>query len=243
MAGSINEFKSSFKNDLARPNRFDVDIPIPLTLIPYLKTSNNLRYRCENANLPGRTLATLEQKTYGPVEKFPYMTTYNDLDLTFIVDGDMSQKVFFDAWLNYVNPLYNNNFRYKSDYATDLRITQYDVTNQATYSVDLYEAYPISINQLDLDWSNDSYHKLTVTFAYTKWKNNSLEALAMEFLDSVIGGVADKFGGLGGTAGGALSGGLNGVLSGGLTSITGGATSSGGSGIGSSSATPSGFKF
>jgi hypothetical protein len=152
----------------------------------------------------------------------------------------MSQKVFFDAWLNYVNPLYNNNFRYKSDYATDLRITQYDVTNQATYSVDLYEAYPISVNQMDLDWSNDSYHKLTVTFAYTKWKNNSLEALAMEFLDSVIGNVADKFGGLGGTAGGAFNGGLNGVLSGGLTSITGGATSSGSTGL---SPTPSGFKF
>ena len=220
MAGSINDFKSTFKNDLARPNRFDVDIPIPLTLLPYLKTSNNLKYRCENANLPGRTLATLEQKTYGPVEKFPYMTTYNDLDLTFIVDGDMSQKVFFDAWLNYVNPLYNNNFRYKSDYATDLRITQYDVTNQATYSVDLYEAYPISVNQLDLDWSIDSYHKLTVTFAYTKWKNNSLEALAMEFVDSVIGNVADRFGGLGGTAGGALG------------SITGGAINNSGIGLG-----------
>jgi len=221
MAGSINDFKSSFKNDLARPNRFDVDIPIPLTLLPYLKTANRLKYRCENANLPGRTLATLEQKTYGPVEKFPYLTTYNDIDLTFIVDGDMSQKVFFDAWLNYINPLYNNNFRYKSDYATDLRITQYDVTNRATYSVDLYEAYPISINQLDLDWSNDSYHKLTVTFAYTKWKNNSLEALAMEFMDSFIGNVSDRLGGLGGTAGGALG------------SVTGGAINKTGIGFGS----------
>ena len=220
MAGSINDFKSSFKGDLARPNRFDVDIPIPLTLLPYIKTSNNLRYRCENANLPGRTLATLEQKTYGPVEKFPYMTTYNDLDLTFIVDSDMSQKVFFDAWLNYVNPLYNNNFRYKSDYSTDLRITQYDMANEPTYSVDLYEAYPISVNQLDLDWSNDSYHKLTVTFAYTKWKNNSLEALAMEFADSVIGNVADQFGGLGGTSGTALN------------SVTGGAINNSGIGIG-----------
>jgi len=223
MAGSINDFKSSFKNDLARPNRFDVDIPIPLTLLPYLKTANNLRYRCENANLPGRTLATLEQKTYGPVEKFPYLTTYNDIDLTFIVDGDMSQKVFFDAWLNYVNPLANNNFRYKSDYAADLKITQYDITNQATYSVDLIEAFPISINQLDLDWSNDSYHKLTVTFAYTKWKNNSLEALAMEFVDSLIGNVAEGLGGLGGTAGGALG------------SITGGAINKAGIGFGSGS--------
>ena len=205
MAGSITEFKSSFKNDLARPNRFEVDIPVPLTLLPYIGTSRDLKYRCENANLPGRTLATMEQKTYGPIEKFPYLSTYNDIDLTFIVDGDMSQKVFFDAWLNYINPLFNNNFRYKSDYSTDLRVTQFDSKNEATYSVDLYEAFPISINQMDLDWSqNDSYHKLTVTFAYTKWKNNSLQALAMEFLDSAIGNVADKFGGLGGSGTGPL---------------------------------------
>ena len=205
MAGSINDFKSSFKNDLARPNRFEVDIPVPLTLLPYIGTSRELKYRCENANLPGRTLATMEQKTYGPIEKFPYLSTYNDIDLTFIVDGDMSQKVFFDAWLNYINPLFNNNFRYKSDYSTDLRVTQFDLKNEATYSVDLYEAFPISINQMDLDWSqNDSYHKLTVTFAYTKWKNNSLQALAMEFLDSAIGNVSDQFGGLGGSGAGPL---------------------------------------
>jgi hypothetical protein len=26
------------------------------------------------------------------------------------------------------------------------------------------------MNQMDLDWSSESYHKLTVTFAYTEWK-------------------------------------------------------------------------
>jgi hypothetical protein len=164
-----------------------------------------LRYRCENANLPGRTLATVEQKTYGPVEKFPYLSTYNDIDLTFIVDDDMNQKTFFDAWINFINPAQTNNFRYKSDYATDIVITQYDVENKPSYSVNLYEAFPISINQMDLDWSNEGYHKLNVTFAYTRWKNNSLEALAMEVLDSAIGGLVDKYGGLGGTTYGAVN--------------------------------------
>ena len=43
-----------------------------------------------------------------------------------------------------------------------------------SYSVDLYEAFPVSMNQMDLDWSNDGVHKLSVTFAYTYWRNNSL---------------------------------------------------------------------
>lgn len=200
MAGSINEFKSSFTKDLARTNKFDVAIPVPLTLIPYVSSAKNLNYRCESAQLPGRTFATLEQKTYGPIEKMPYLNTYTDIDLTFIIEDDMNQKIFFDAWMNYINPLYNNNFRYKGDYSTVLTVNQYDVTNQLAYSVNLYDAYPVSVNQMDLDWSNEAYHKLTVTFAYTYWQNNSLQALGMELVDAGINAVSSAIGGLNGSA-------------------------------------------
>jgi len=205
MAGSINEFKASFRKDLARPNKFDVSIPVPLTLIPYVNNAKSLNYRCESANLPGRSLATTEQKIgSNPVEKYPYLTTFNDIQLTFIVDDDMSQKVFFDAWLNFINPQYNYNFRYKSDYATAITINQYDVTNKISYSCNLYDAYPISIEPLDLDWAVDGYHKLRVTFAYTYWQNNSLQAYGMQLVDAGLAYVADAVGGLGGNAVGAL---------------------------------------
>jgi hypothetical protein len=205
MAGNINDFKSSFQKDLARPNKFDVNIPVPLTLIPYVKNAKNLIYRCENANLPGRTMMTLDQKIgSNPVEKYPYISTYNDLDLTFMVDDDMNQKVFFDAWLNFINPTYNYNFRYKGDYSTAITINQYDVTNQISYSINLWDAYPVSMNQMDLDWSSDGYHKLNVTFAYTYWTNNSLQAYGMQLVDAGLGFFADAIGGLGGNAIGAL---------------------------------------
>lgn len=209
MAGNISEFKSTFKRDLSRPHKFDVNIPIPLTLIPYITSAKSLTYRCENANLPGRTFATAEQRTYGPIEKYPYLNTYTDIDMTFIVDDDMSQKIFFDAWLNFINPLYNNNMRYKGDYSTVITVNQYDVTNQISYSCNLYDAYPISINQMDLDWSSDGYHKLNVTFAYTYWQNNSLQALGMELVDAGLNAVSSAVGGLGGNAVGAAGTGLD----------------------------------
>jgi len=212
MAGNINDFKSSFNKDIARTNRFDVDIPVPLTLIPYVSSAKSLKYRCETAQLPGRTFATTEQKTYGPIEKYPYLNTYNDLDLTFIIDDDMNQKVFFDAWMNYINPLYNNNMRYKGDYATTIVINQYDVTNQLTYSINLVDAYPISINQMDLNWGDDGYHKLNVTFAYTYWQNNSLQALGMELVDAGINAVTSALGGLQGGTSGTLNQGVGGFI-------------------------------
>jgi hypothetical protein len=186
--GRISDFKSSFVKDLARPSRFDILLPIPFAMTPYISSSRSLQYRCEATQLPGRTFATTEQKTYGPIEKHPYLTTFNDIDLTIIVDDDMNQKIFFDAWLNYINPQYNNNFRYRDDYASTLTVNQYDVTNQLSYSINLYNAYPIAINQMDLNWNDDGYHRLLVTFSYTYWKNNSLQAIGMELIDQ---GLAD----------------------------------------------------
>ena len=207
MAGSINDFKASFKTDVARANKFDVAIPVPLTLLPYVSSAKSVNYRCESANLPGRTFATIEQKTYGPIEKFPYLNTYNDLDLTFIVDDDMNQKVFFDAWMNYINPLYNYNYRYKSDYSTVITVNQYDVTNQLSYSINLYDAYPVSMNQMDLNWADEGYHKVSITFAYTYWQNNSLQAMGMQLVDAGINAVTSMIpGGLGGSAVGNITG-------------------------------------
>ena len=90
------------------------------------------------------------------------------------MDDDMKQKYAFDAWFDYINSRLDNNYSYKDEYSTTITINQYDVTNKMSYSVDLYEAFPVSMNQMDLDWSNDGVHKLSVTFAYTYWRNNSL---------------------------------------------------------------------
>ena len=196
MASGINDFKASFKTDLARPSRFDVQINAPLALIPYMGDVRRLIYRCDSAQLPGRTFATAEQKIgSNPVEKYPYLTTYNDIDLTFIVDDDMKQKVFFDQWLELINTTLNFNYQYKQNYATIITVNQYDVTNKLSYSVDLYDAYPISMNQLDLDWSSDGFHKLSVTFAYTRWQNNSVQNLVQNILQQGLSTVVnDVFG-------------------------------------------------
>jgi hypothetical protein len=186
MAGSIAEFKSSFSKELARPSKFDVNIPVPLGLIPYRGTSRMLTMRCENAELPGRTIATTSMKIYGVEEKFPYMSSYNDMSLTFIVSDNMKEKKFFDAWLNWINPNSNYNMKYKQDYSVALRINQYDVKNKVSYSVDLVDAFPIAVNGMDLSWSADGYHKVTVTFAYTSWRDNSFQTLAMDFLENAI---------------------------------------------------------
>jgi len=192
MPANINRFVSSFTSDLARPSRFDVTIFPPNALSFYYgitQSGPGLNLRCENANLPGRTFGTVEQK-FGsnPSLRFPIHSTYNDMDLTFAVSGDMSERNFFDIWLEYINPTTSFDFSYKlgsNNVAGDgfaapyIIVSQYDLKNNLTYAVQLYNAYPISVNQMDLDWSTDTYHKLTVVFAYDYWQNINAAQIAL----------------------------------------------------------------
>lgn len=177
MAGTINDFRSSFKTDVARPSRFDVTIPVPYYLLTQYNNAKQLQMRCEATELPGRAFMTTERKIgSAPTQKFPYHTIYNDLNMTFIVSDDMSEKIFFDTWMEVMNPTTNFNFKYKNDYAVDISINQYDVNNNLTYVATLLDAYPVAINQLDVDWtSTDNHHKLNVVFAYTQWINTTVD--------------------------------------------------------------------
>jgi hypothetical protein len=175
MASSISSFLSSFNKELSRPSKFDVFISLPTVLSnnnSLVLPKDGLSMRCETTNLPSRTFATAEQK-FGsnPIEKYPYQTTYNDIDMTFLVSGDMNEKDLFDAWQESIIPSSTFNPTYKNNYAVDIYIKQYDLRNILQYQIVLHEAYPIAVNQLDLDWSSDSYHKLTVVFAYTYWES------------------------------------------------------------------------
>jgi hypothetical protein len=166
MASKMKDFISQFSTDVARPSRFDVAFTNSHGGID----PRNLTFRCEVAQLPSRTLNTIEQKigTY-PIQKFPQQVAYNDLDLTFIVSGNMAEKQFFDGWMEEIVPSSSFNPKYKNDYTESITVTQYNLSNVPTYQVVFLEAYPHTVNQLGLDWSSEGYHKLTVTFAYTYW--------------------------------------------------------------------------
>ena len=160
---ALSNLKSKLSPSPARASRFLVTID---------KTGfGGAEYLCHTSQLPGRTFATTEQRTYGPIEKFPYLATYNDLDLTFYVDSKSNNihKNFID-WMNEINPISTNDFAYRSDYSTTIHITQYDDVNTVIRQIKCTGAYPISMNQLDLDWSSEAFHNLTVTFAFTYWE-------------------------------------------------------------------------
>lgn len=197
MPSSISKFRSTFTKELARPNKFEVFIPIPVQLVPYYSNAQTLSMRCESTELPSRSTDTLIRKIGSvPAQKFPYQSLYNDITMTFIVSGDMGEKILFDAWMELINPSSNFNFNYKKTYVTEIAIKQYDLTHQLSYEVILIDAFPIAVNQLDLNWSDDGYHKLSVVFAYTYWTNGTLNQIGKNILTQGLSGLLGSLGSL-----------------------------------------------
>lgn len=142
-------------------------------------------YFCHSAELPGESTATVSQKIYGVTEKFAVMTGYNDITLSFYTMGSSEESIrkTFLQWLAYItgrNEILNYsgkamtettyNVRYKSDYVKDIVITHYAITGEPLTEVTLYDAFPIAINQVPLNWAaQNQAMSLNVTFAYTEY--------------------------------------------------------------------------
>ena len=183
----INEFIAQLNgvHDLARADRFITFVTPPIALLArYPNIDRTFAFRIESAELPGRTLATFETRTYGPSIKSPYQATYADLNLTLICTGNQSggkskgllEKTFFDDWMELINPSPNSidngqyNMAYKEDYLSTIEVSHLDTDDSETYAAKFIDIYPVATNQLSLAWSDESVLRMVVTFAYTRWE-------------------------------------------------------------------------
>ena len=71
-------------------------------------------------------------------------------------------------------PTDTNNLRFPKDeetrYMTNIKIIQYDEFIKQIYAVELIDAFPIGIASQQLTWTDDNVHRLTIQFAYQKYR-------------------------------------------------------------------------
>lgn len=161
--------------------------------------SRYLALQCESASLPGKTLNTNDVEIYGPGFKVPYKAQFEDgIQLTWICTNEFYERKLFDRWLEAIVPNDTNNARFpkgrETSYMTNIKIVQYDDFIKQIYAVELFDAFPIGISAQPLAWSDDGFHRLTVNFAYQKFKtiyegDYDLVAAASALLGSSISGV------------------------------------------------------
>jgi len=180
----ISDLRAALGSGLARPNLFQAELSVKSSLLARLalgKSLDNFKFRCERAELPGRTVATVEDAVgAGPSLKLPYDVTYNDIQLSIICAEDFAERTLFEAWIDFiVIPAGNEGagtLRFYNEYAQGNKLTvdQLDSKGLILCSYTMYDVYPIALTPMSATWEEiNTYQRFGVTLAYRYYTYSS----------------------------------------------------------------------
>ena len=166
------------KGSLALANKFSVSIIPPISM-PSAIPDGAIDFLCHTAEFPGMTFATTEDRLYGIEVAKPYATTFEAVTLTFYVTNDFSTKIFFEDWMRFIQHPQSKNMRYYDDIVGSIAIYHYDeectdpYPGNHTYKTVLSEAWPLTIQEHELNWDNSEIMEIQVQINYRDWNRIS----------------------------------------------------------------------
>lgn len=166
MAFSISEFTGALAGDGARPNLFDVTIPM---------FDQKLTFTCKAAQLPGSTIGVIEVPYFGRQVKFAGNRTFPEWTITVINDEDFVVRGQLESWMASINSheanLAENLWQ---SYTFDADVNQYGKDGSLIKTYTFKNMFPSDISAIDLDWgTNDTIEEFQVTFAYQYWTSDT----------------------------------------------------------------------
>jgi T4-like virus tail tube protein gp19 len=180
MAFNIDQFRTNLAFDGARPNLFEVVLPV----IPGAAATQNVSLLVKAAQLPGSTVGTVPLYYFGRELKFAGNRTFTDWTVQVINDEDFLIRKQMETWMNYINSnqgnVRNSSYLSPTSYTVDAYVNQFSKSasagpNQASSggiikSYTFVGLFPVDIAPIDLDWgSNDTIEEYSITFAYQYW--------------------------------------------------------------------------
>lgn len=148
---------------------------------------NNLKFRIEQVRTPGIQLNSAEIPRFGigVPQKMPFSAVNQETSFSILVDGYGEIYQFWHAWIKaifdhngndstgvggFANRFPNYLTEYKDNYSTIMQIVMLDPYGNAIQRVNLIEAFPTSIREVPLAWSDEKgLIRLAVSIAFTEF--------------------------------------------------------------------------
>lgn len=213
MAFNIEEFNSNISNyGVLQPNKFLVYFATPRSLAGTFSNSGNplfnmdtsylMQMRAEQARIPGINIMTVDNNRYGlgVMQRMPFNAQFTDTNITFIADSKGEIYKYFYSWFTSIidfngsgssnmngtfmsNPMPSYTMGYKDDYVTDIYILVFDNAGNLAKQIVLYNAFPNTMNDINLDWGNtNSVMKITVGLTFKEWSMDVYDNSGINFL-------------------------------------------------------------
>ena len=169
---------STYKTKIAKDgylfnNRFRVIVTSP----PVLQNAGNqipsmFQFRADSVKAPGVTLNAddVYRHGIGIKESMPFSASYTTNTISFISDGRGDIWTYWYLWMNSIfdfggvdnglksnsNQLPTYQVEYKDNYATMMSVEIFDNFGYKIQTINMYDAFPISINDVPLNWGNNN---------------------------------------------------------------------------------------
>lgn len=191
---------------IQRDNLGVVDCTVPLGMVARYKLPgvvNGIAYRSEQFNVPGVSIQTSDVRRYGigPTMRVPVgsvnSTTFT---LNFIADQQGIYYQYFKAWMDYIVHFdgrqlqtmgnldkygtHNYEVEYMENYITDIKLVELDPKYNEITTTTLVNAYPVAIQDKQINWGNSGLMTFTVEFAFEA-SSTSYQQLEAGFADKV----------------------------------------------------------
>lgn len=211
---SIDAFKSTVgrRSGLSRQNRFAIFMTPPQQTLLNLDLQNaasnllsgnfslgslvndprDIALLCNSCQLPGRQIQTLEKQFLDFRQSIKVPTGYfnEDINFEFHLTNDYYIKKIFDRWTNTIIDQDTYHLKYDSEYKTDVTIQQLNEQNIPVYGVKLKNAYPVTVNSVDLNMeSSDTTQKLNVTMTFEDFETEGALSSVASSVKNSIGGI------------------------------------------------------
>ena len=159
---------------ISRRWKYSVEITPP----PKLKSSvpnGKIDMLALTVLMPGRTMATTEQRMYGINKTVPYETGYDPILMTMLNPNDWSTRIFWNDWLDYIQNPSNRDMRYYKSMIGQIEIAHYHDEetelnpNSATYAVVLEQAWPERMSAYAMGYDNSDWGNFEISIRYKRW--------------------------------------------------------------------------
>tara|TARA_B100001939_G_C16847738_1_gene575976 strand:- start:50 stop:1006 length:957 start_codon:yes stop_codon:yes gene_type:complete len=142
----------------------------------------NTGIMCNDASLPGSSLATSEVKDnfMGISQEFAHTRLYTDIDFTFYVDSNYNNLRFFEGWIDYIASGSNANeygtnyyrrMRYPDHYkCSAMSITKFERNmSNTTLSYKFINAFPKTVAAVPVSYGGADILRVSVSFNYDRY--------------------------------------------------------------------------
>jgi hypothetical protein len=165
---SVDRLKAQLESGLARVNRYRLILPRDFGI-----DTESLNVFCDTVSLPGRQMTTSEYYISMRATQVAYAFGVAPLNVSFYLTNNWEAWNYINEWqktvvdgLDFVTG-YRLNF--KQQYQKQMIIEHLDSEDQVRKRINVLNAFPTTLSEVELGNANSDIARITATFAYDNW--------------------------------------------------------------------------